>query len=147
MLENLTLDHIKQIIIEEGGAVSDITPPGPVTVIFTKVVSPVYIGDTVLNDVYEKYCLEYSSYKLHENINNFRKTVKDIVSSSTKTTIFSLYQLIKMEDYILLRFGCLNSYYGEQNEVSIEEAKDLIKNPPTRMSVEYIQDLKAIYGL
>jgi thiaminase len=52
-----------------------------------------------------------------------------------------------MKDYTLLRFGWLNTYYGEQVEVSVEEAKELIKNPPKRMSTEYIQDLKTIYGL
>jgi len=147
MLDNLTLDDIKNIIKEEGGYVSPITPPGPVTVIFTKCITPIYSGNNIIKEQYDKYSIEYQTM-VFDDLEEFRKNAKKIIESSTKKTIFSLYTFIRKSDLeYMLRLGWLNNYYGEQVEVSVEEAKEIIKNPPKDVSYEYVQDLKNIYCL
>lgn len=147
MLENLTLDDIKNIITEEGGYVSPIKAPGPVTVIFTKCITPIYSGHNIIKEYYEKYAIEYGTVFFYD-LEEFRKYIKEIIDNSPNKNIFSLYALGRKTDSLyMLRIGCLNNYYGEQVEVSVEEAKEIIKNPPENLSYEYVQDLKNIYRL
>lgn len=150
--DNINVEYVKQLIRDEGGYVSVATPPGPVTVIFTKCLSPIkrqdslgdYIDETFLR--YEKYVIEYNTW-LGENFEGFRECIKEIINSTTKTTIFSIYKVGKIGNKLMIRLGWLNYYYGEQQEVSLEEAQILLANPPDHVSIEFLQDIKALYNL
>lgn len=151
MLENLTLNDIKKIIREEGGIVSEIIPLGPIWVLFSRNKEPISINGEAPRFYYEKYAIEMGSFCFVKNngIDGFREEVKAVIKNSkSDTVIFSLYTLGKdKHGNLCLRFSYINYYNCPQIEVSVEEAREIIKNPPENLSYEYVQDLKNIYCL
>lgn len=147
--DNIDIDYIKNIIREEGGHVSISPSNYPVTLIFTKVLTPltcVEDGVTITTtENYAKYNVEAATMRV-KDIEEFKVNIRALLEYRSYAIIWiSSVRLI--DDYICIRLGYLTEFYGEQRELTRDEAIEMVNNPPKSVSDTYIQDLKAVYGL
>lgn len=143
-IHNLTLDDIKNIIREEGGYISCVDMKGPVTVLFMVHDAPNY-----KDNIYTRYSVECTSFNLSEKgIEGFRQFIRNVIDSDFRTAVFCPYSIVTDNNGdILFRLAFFNNHLF-QREITIEEAKKLIENPPDNVSQAYfIHDIKTIYGL
>lgn len=151
MEQKITNNDIRKIITDLGGYVSVTDTNHPVTVIFTKVMTPVYIqsdNGSFVEDPqirHEKFCLEMG-IQCVESLDDFKQTVREILHDNTQT-IFKLHSCEYRNGKYCIRYGHLNSWYGQQREITHAEAVELINCPPLNLSHIYITYLKAIYNL
>ncbi|HRO65814.1 MAG TPA: hypothetical protein PKU78_06330 [Candidatus Dojkabacteria bacterium] len=147
-------EQVRQIIKDNGGYVSIIDSPGPITLIFTHVRSDKGNKYPRNSDIYwQKMAVEMGTYKV-ENLHDFGKnTVQGILNESNlynKIPIFKLYTAERVGDIIYIRMAFLNSFFGDQVEIDMDTAKEIIADPEKfglQDRYEFIKDLKVIYGL
>jgi len=149
MEKDLTLDDLKNAIEEMGYYVSEIRPKGPCWVIFGKVF---YEGKLR----FEKTAIECRTHKV-KNIDQFKFDIitdyKDIWEENNINPIFSLYTLEKIQDeqsgesLYAVRYAITDHLYKGAKEITIEEAKEILKTRRDDVSMEFYQDLKNIYEL
>jgi tRNA G37 N-methylase Trm5 len=155
-MEDDNIKNLKRIIREEGGHVSCVEPMEPVTVIFTKCSDPMYEiknGEKILSPSprYERATIEFGLY-LFDNLDDIRPQIRDHLAELEKYNmappIFSIYRICEVHGEYRVRMGFVDHLYGKDNtELTYDEARELIKNPPDHVHYTYIQDLKTVYKL
>ena len=150
-MKDITLEQIKNIILEQDCLVSQIPCMGPVTVLFTK---PKNITDENLTEkwYYENQILEMGNFDLSQDgLQGFEQEVKNIKNQSKFTPIFCLYNLLVNEyEHLILRYAHSYGGYYEPVQITIQEAQEIINNPKKYLKharLSFIQDLKAVYKL
>ena len=150
MSEDLTLDDIKNAIEEMGHYVSEIRLKGPCWVVFVK-----RFCEKTNKLIFGKYAVESGTRKI-KNIDDLKSIITEnevFWKQDDIKPIFSLYTLEKIHNYLsgeswyALRYTILDNFLKGSTEITIEEAKEILKTRRDDVSMEFYQDLKAIYDL
>lgn len=151
MKEEITIEQLKKIIVEEGGTVSCVDMYGPVTAVFFENLFDVKDtkGNIIPQYKYDRYALEAGAYDLSQGVDRFRESVKEILDECKYSpAIFFPYCLMRdKEERLLFRCAVFVPSMGAVKQISIEEAKNLLKNPPETISKYFLIDMKNIYGI
>lgn len=150
------IEYVKQLIREEGGYVSCVEPMGPVTVLFFTVRQQMYEqmkgGELIPMKMprYERTSLEFQ-LACFDDVDELRPYIREIIKSSDgMLPVFSIYKVYRGEDNKLyIRLGFINHIYGgkDTTEVTYEEARELLKNPPDYPHPIHWIDMKTVYKL